>query len=107
MVSLRQHMAGQRTHTGEEQTQPEEHPNATTHRCPIDGCTIQLPYGHVLCRTHWEMAPGDVRKEVSRLWRRAGRRPGGWLTYIEARQRAIDHVQSHAGRRPAERRIAP
>jgi hypothetical protein len=88
------------------QKQPTREDSEPTHTCPIDGCTVQLGYGQLMCRPHWFQAPLQLRRQVVRAWRQASRRQTGWLRYLEIRQSAVDAVQAKVPPRPLAERLA-
>lgn len=82
-----------------------DHQKHPPHRCPIDGCTEQLPRDTLLCRDHWYLCPLELRRQVVAAWRMANRGTKTWLEYLEVRQAAIDAVQRQVGGQTAEGQV--
>jgi hypothetical protein len=58
------------------------------HQCPIVGCQAHLPYGTLMCRTHWKRVPAQLRSEVYAAWDNGSPRED----YMDVRARAIAAV---------------
>lgn len=39
-----------------------------THECPATGCASDIPYGMLICRSHWYMVPQAIRTAVWNAW---------------------------------------
>lgn len=77
-------MAGQRGRSARD-----ERGNTVTttelHKCPKEGCAIELPREILACRPHWFALPMELRNRINRTWR------GGAIgEYVAARQEAVD-----------------
>ncbi len=40
-----------------------------THKCPKDGCGIDMPTHLLACRPHWYSIPRPVRDEINYAWK--------------------------------------
>lgn len=38
------------------------------HQCPGPGCTADVPYEMLMCRSHWYRVPRPIRSAVWRTW---------------------------------------
>lgn len=69
-----------------------------THKCPKDGCGIDMPTQLLACRPHWYSIPRPVRDEINYAWKlfqKASRDDLGVLRlaqkrYVAARKAAIE-----------------
>ncbi len=69
-----------------------------THKCPKDGCGIDMPTHLLACRPHWYSIPRPVRDEINYAWKqfqKAERDDLGVLRlaqkrYVAARKAAIE-----------------
>lgn len=59
-----------------------------THRCPIEGCPIEVPHNQLMCKGHWRLVPKPLMQEVYSTFRK---RRGG-PTHLAAMKRAITSV---------------
>jgi hypothetical protein len=62
---------------------------ATSHKCPLEGCSKQVPHHILMCYPHWKQVPPEIQKRVNRTWRE-----GPVEAYLQAREAAIRSVQS-------------
>jgi len=42
------------------------------HKCPVDGCTVEVPHEMLMCYQHWKLVPATLKKAV---WREYYRGP--------------------------------
>ena len=60
--------------------------------CAVSACEARVPEGLLMCREHWSMVPREVRRRVSRAWRRLNSgivTQGKMDAYREARIEAL------------------
>lgn len=67
--------------------------------CQAVGCTRGIPPGRLMCRRHWLMCPGPLKKDLLRTWRR-GQGYAGSLSpeYLETRRAVIEAVAAFEAR---------
>ena len=62
---------------------------ALLHKCPAEGCTVQLSREGFLCREHWEMVTPYARRHLLQAYRAycacPGKAPKQLDLYMEAR----------------------
>lgn len=67
----------------------------TLHRCPIEGCTHQLPTHILMCKPHWAMVPKHVQQRVYKAWN--GGAVQNIQDYLTAKNEAINSVHQALG----------
>lgn len=58
-----------------------------THKCPKEGCEVQLPQHVLLCLPHWRQVPVSLKHKVTAAWRAKD-----WPVYLRARAAAVATV---------------
>lgn len=60
----------------------------TTHKCPIDGCNVQLPQHILMCRPHWARVPSGLKRQIYATWNNGNPVPA----YLKVRAEAVQAV---------------
>jgi hypothetical protein len=58
------------------------------HRCPVTGCAALVPFGKLMCPSHWFLVPSELGGAVYREYRRAPQS----AAHLEACQKAVEFV---------------
>lgn len=61
------------------------------HKCPVDPCGRYVPFGRLMCWSHWRMVPRDLQRLVWAQWNNGHIADPG--AYLKVRQEAIDAVK--------------
>lgn len=69
--------------------QPEGDHLATTHRCPADGCTVDVPFHMLACAPHWRLVSPETKRRVYSAWRH-----GTVEAHVTARAQAVDEMNA-------------
>jgi hypothetical protein len=48
--------------------QPAGDASANTHRCPADGCVVDVPFHMLACAPHWRLVSSSTKREVYSAW---------------------------------------
>ena len=67
---------------------PGERP-ADTHRCPADGCTVDVPFERLACLPHWRLVTRATQRRLSSAWRY-----GTVSQHLEARDQAVHEINA-------------
>lgn len=59
------------------------------HKCPKNGCEVQLPRHLLACRPHWYEVPSELRNAVNMTWRNFHNDPN---SYLAARAAAVEAI---------------
>lgn len=62
-----------------------------SHRCPVHGCTAQVPYHQLMCPRHWRMVASSLKRRVYDAWGYG--RGAGTPYHVEACDAAIRDVE--------------
>jgi len=64
------------------------------HLCHAVGCTVEVPPKLLMCKAHWYMVPGDLRRRVWATYVKGQEiRKDPSPDYFDAAQAAIDAVR--------------
>lgn len=55
-----------------------------THKCPKDGCGIDMPDHLLACRPHWYSIPRPVRYEITYAWKAFQKTSPVWKVFQKA-----------------------
>jgi hypothetical protein len=73
------------------------------HKCPVDGCAIQVPADKLMCLEHWSLVPKALGDTLYRAYRSA---PHSNVHYA-AMQACTDHVNNFLASQPAPKTKQP
>ena len=62
---------------------------AHTHRCPADGCVVDVPFERLACAPHWRLVSPGTKREVYSAWRY-----GTVEAHTKARAKAVDEMNA-------------
>jgi hypothetical protein len=72
---------------------------ADTHRCPADGCTVEVPFERLACLPHWRLVSRPTQRALSSAWRH-----GPVARHLELREQAVHEINAALADRDARAR---
>jgi hypothetical protein len=73
--------------------------SANLHRCPADGCTVDVPFDRLACLPHWRLVTRATQRRLSSAWRH-----GTVTQHLEARELAVHEINAALADRAARAR---